>query len=121
MPDKRYYIFAFSIANLFFIGVNIDTIFDKSFVTYFDKSFIFMSMLYFPMFSIATAAQDAEAILNNKSYKYSINASTISSNNTIIKDTIKFIGLTSDNFIFTDLKNSKIIFFKKDTMTLYIK
>lgn len=120
-PDQRYYIAAYMVANLIYMVVNVDKIFDRSFNTYFDKSLLFMVMLYFPAFSIATAAQDADTILSNKSYKYSINQSTIAPNNILIKDTIKFIGLTDDNFIFTDLKNSKIIFLKKDSMTLYTK
>lgn len=121
LPDQRYYIVAYLIASLIYIVVNVDKIFDKSFNTYFDKSLLFLIMLYFPAFSLATAAQDADAILSNKSYKYSINANTIVPNNILIRDTIKFIGLTDDNFIFTDLKNSKIIFLKKDSMTLYMK
>ena len=121
LPDERYNLIAFLSANLVYMVVNIDKIFDKSFNTYFDKELLFMIMLYFPAFSIGTAAQNADAILSSKSYKYSINHNLIPAKNIFISDTLKFIGLTEDNFIFTDLKNAKIIFLKKDSMTLYKK
>lgn len=98
--------------------IDIDLIFSSSYQTKFDKNYLLLLLIYFPLNSIGTAFDDSYLILMNKEYKYSIGK--ISERKDVLNntDTLKFLGKNDEYFIFTDLSNSKTFFIKSDTVTL---
>lgn len=79
----------------------------------------------FPVFSYCAGKVEATKIFENISYKYCIQSKVgIAPNQPMMLDTLKYIGNTDKHFVFTDLKNSKVIFVKSDspdTLILYDK
>ena len=82
-------------------------------------------IVFIPVVAFYTGKYKSQLIYQNLQYKYSINAHI---DKTIIRstssDTLKFIGNTEKHFVFTDLKNEKVLFIKSDnidTLTLYDK
>ena len=78
------------------------------------------SAIYLPLFCFATGKKDSEIIHKNIRFKYSIRASK-SDTTTIKSDTLKFIGCSSQNVFFTDLKNSTIFILNSNIDTLILK
>jgi hypothetical protein len=102
-------------AMLIYIITDINWVFASDFNPVFDKRFLLMLLIYFPCITISEAFGDANKILENKSFSYTI----VQSSKKI--DTLKFIGLSNELFIFTTLKNEKNVFIKSDTITIYRK
>jgi len=119
--ELNYVLIAFAIGNAFCGVIDFDMLINNDIGKYIDKEFLVMLLVYLPLFSGATAFQNALNIRDNRSYKYS----TVNNNSdctTILKvDTIKLIGMTEERFIFTDINNEKIYFIKSDTMVLHTK
>jgi hypothetical protein len=82
-------------------------------------------IVFIPVIAFYTGKYKSELIYQNLEYKYCININTNPQiTPQILSDTLKFIGITEKHFLFTDLKNSKIIFLKSDnvnTLILYDK
>jgi hypothetical protein len=97
---------------------NEDKLISNDIGAYVDKEYLLMLLVYFPCFSIATAVQDADNILTNKSYKYTSTRYTTTATNEPNLDTLKFIGMTEQTYLFTNLKNDKIFFIKTDSLIL---
>ncbi len=112
---------AFAVGNILSGLLDHNKLLNDDISVYVDKEFLLMLLIYLPCFSIATAAQDAEKILSNKSYKYTIIKSSNVCATEINIDTLKFIGMTEQTFLFTDLKNRKIHFIKSDSLVLEAK
>lgn len=85
--------------------------------------FAFMNLLtYLPFIFFASGKIESEKIQNNIEYKYSTRIITDTTNNAFKVDTIKYLGTTEKNIIFTDLKNNSIFLIKSDKIdTLILK
>ena len=83
----------------------------------------FINLLtYLPFIFFASGKIESEKIQNNIEYKYSTRISPATNNNAIKVDTIKYLGMTEKNIIFTDLKNESIFLIKSDNIdTLILK
>ena len=81
----------------------------------------FISLLiYLPFIFFATGKIESEKIQNNIEYKYLTRSKNIVTNNAITLDTIKYLGTTEKNIIFTDLKNETIFLIKSDNIDTII-
>jgi hypothetical protein len=85
-------------------------------------------IVFIPIVSYYTGKYRSEQVYQNLKYKYSIktniNPTTSLTTSSYSLDTLKFVGNTDKHFVFTDLKNSKILFVKSDivdTLILYDK
>lgn len=96
--------------------VNINFLFAKDFNTRINKKIILLVLIYFPCFSAIIAFDNAMSILDNKSYKYLVRKGEFKN-----QDTLKFIGITEKNFVFTDMGNKNLYFLQQDSMTLHFK
>ena len=86
------------------------------------KSAFINLLIYLPFVFYASGKIESGKIQNNIEYKYSIRIHTDTANNAITVDTIKFLGTTEKNIIFTDLKNESIFLIKSDIIdTLILK
>jgi hypothetical protein len=119
--EINYVLVAFAFGNILFGLLDTERLISKEIEVYIDKEFLLMLLIYLPCFSIATAIQDAYKIITNKSYKYSVTKSNNTDNSGTNNDTLKFIGMSEQNFLFTDLKNQKIYFIKSDSLVLQKK
>ena len=83
----------------------------------------FINLLtYLPFIFFGSGKIESEKIQNNIEYKYSTNISADTTNNAIRVDTIKYLGTTEKNIIFTNLKNETIFLIKSDNIdTLILK
>jgi hypothetical protein len=111
-------VIGFSVGNIIFGMLDQDKIIKDDIAAFIDKEYLLMLLVYFPCFSVATAVQDADNILTNKSYKYTISRYSTTAPNEPSIDTLKFIGMTDQTYLFTDLKNYKILFIKTDSLIL---
>ena len=82
-------------------------------------------IVFIPIVSYYTGKYRSEQIYQNLKYLYTVKTFSKSTTNPVaLYDTLKFIGNTEKHFVFTDLKNSKILFIKSDkvdTLTLFDK
>ena len=73
-------------------------------------------IILLPFLSFSTGKYQSEQIQNNSKYRYSIRRNINPVNNQILTDTVKYLGNTERNFIFTDLKNTTIFIIKSDNI-----
>lgn len=74
-------------------------------------------IVFLPIVSYYTGRYNSEEIYQNLKYKYSVTTITNPTTNlSESSDTLKFIGKTENHFVFTDLKNVKIVFVKSDVI-----
>ena len=79
-------------------------------------------IIYLPFLAFASGKYKSEQIQNNSKYTYSTRSHINPVNNLIFMDTIKYLGNTDKNFIFTDLNNKSIFIIKSDNIdTLILK
>lgn len=83
------------------------------------RYFVIQYVVYLPLLSFATGKKESELIYQNIRYKYTI-ASPSNQPKTIVTDTLKFIGATSQKIFFTDLKNTATIILNSDIDTLIL-
>jgi len=83
-------------------------------------------IVFIPIVSYYTGKYKSQQIYQNLKYKYSVSTKISPTTNLTTSpytsDTLKFVGNTEKHFVFSDLKNSKILFVKSDiidTLTLY--
>ena len=118
-PD--YGIIATSIGGVIFVLVDPKYVFAEDLKLPIKRDILLMAIIYLPCYSISIAVQDANDIIKNKSYKYTVriyNSKTLTDRDTLKLDTLKFVGITEKNFVFTDMKNDKVYFMKQDSMVL---
>jgi hypothetical protein len=89
------------------------------------RKYIIDLIVFIPVVSYYTGKYESEVIYQNLKYKYCVNVKIDTSNKlSTTNDTIKFIGNMEKYFVFSDFKNSRIIFIKSDkidTLILYDK
>lgn len=74
-------------------------------------------IVFIPVVAFYSGKYKAEIIYQNLEYKYIISGNKNPKINlNSVSEKLKFIGNTEKHFVFTDLKNSKIIFFKSDNI-----
>src|SRR5690606_25594117 len=71
-----------------------------------------------PILSFASGKKDAELILNNIEYKYSLKEAIITGSRS---DTLKLVGFTSSNMVFSTLDNEQIYILDRQVDTLKLK
>lgn len=121
-PEK-YYAQGF----MFYFAIVIYLINNNVFVSYFRSEEYRRITIFFivalPIISYYSGKYDSAEIFQNLKYKYTLNVGQ-PPNLVQSIDTLKFLGVTDKNYIYTDLKNSKIILLKSDninSLTLYQK
>ncbi len=119
IPIFNFQTLAFIIGMLVNGLLNEDWVFDKQYQPKISKDVIVMVMVLFPLLSAGIALDRANEISSNKFYYY-ITSENHSTNSTTL-DTMKLIGESEKTFIFTDMKNKKTLFLKKDSLVLYRK
>ena len=120
----RFLVFGFNIASFIAAIFISKRIFIKYFTSYLTYLIFIDIIIFLPIFSFYIGQYESYQIKDNFKYKYAINKKTDPTNNLIVNDTIKFIGNTEKNIVFTDLKNERILFIKNeniDTLVLFDK
>lgn len=110
-------IFLYIFVNIFF---DINLLFDNAFKPIFDKEFIVMFIIYFACNSISTAYEKAEPINSNSSYQYIVLEKHITDKRTK-RDTMKLVGISDQNYVFTNMINTQTLVLKADTIILHRK
>lgn len=119
-PEMRFMIIITYLIGIFY-GICIffqDKIFDLSFKTTLSKRIIILIFVPLPLISSYIGHRDAKQILDNSNFQFTTIPSEI---NPPIKDTLKFIGISNDKYVFINFNNSKVYFIKSDTLQIEFK
>lgn len=121
-PDKYcfYCLVVYLVIIIYLINNNV---FNSYFISENKRRFTICITVAIPLVSYYSGKYDSAEIYQNLKYKYTLNVGQ-TPNLVQSIDTLKFLGVTDKNYIYTDLKNSKIILLKSDninSLTLYQK